>query len=45
MTRLLGHMFRLLREGLVARTLAIGMRRNSALIDRGMQPSRKDQKQ
>ena len=36
MTRLLGHVFRLLRERLFARTFAIGtQRRNSALIDRG----------
>ncbi|MCV9961874.1 hypothetical protein OIU34_08160 [Pararhizobium sp. BT-229] len=35
MTRLLGHLFRLLREGLLARTIAIGtQRRNSALIGR-----------
>ncbi len=45
MTRLLGHMFRLLREGLVARTFAIGMRRNSALMDRGIQAYLKDQEQ
>ena len=35
MTRLLGHMFRLFREGLLARTSAIGaQRRNSALLDK-----------
>lgn len=34
MTRLLVHMFRLLRDGLLARTFAIGMQhRNSAIID------------
>jgi hypothetical protein len=38
MTRLLGHLFRLLREGLLARTFAIGTQRgNSALIDRDTQ--------
>ncbi|WP_203226229.1 hypothetical protein [Rhizobium gallicum] len=46
MTRLLGDMLRLFREGLLARTVAIGMQhRNSALIDRGTRTCLKDQEQ
>lgn len=46
MTRLLGHMFRLLREGLLARTFAIGTQhRNSILIDRDMQARLEHQEQ